>query len=389
MTDLTSGSVGPSTHTFQAPYSGTSNGSDTLSAYDPWSYWRTRGAETPSFYKRLRAGELLPINAYSTRKIEVSQPKGDKTYYYACGTSNRTDYYQPEPVSSWIGPEMTYGIDVIDAPDLIEDPKVELVLQQAAARLAMSQHDTLTFLAELHKLRDLWSGAATRLIDLIGRRGWKRSSNAWLEGRYGWRQLYFDAVDISAAIESFNASRAISSERFGITDSDSGSSTRDIVIGTSNDLIYWTVPCLTTWQSEIGYRGLASSKFEAPAFGFNPITTAWELIPLSFVVDWIVGVGTALHVLSGRVLNPDAQYGYGLLRRCDWQTNYGLSFTDHFAGVDCKYHLQSLSCNFTGMASEKTRQGRTPSLIPQLNVRISDFQVVDLLALIVQRVRSR
>lgn len=56
---------------------------------------------------------------------------------------------------------------------------------------------------------------------------------------------------------------------------------------------------LMTPSVEVRYFGKGRlSASTTQGLGFNPITTAWELVPLSFVVDWFLNVGDLLGALA-------------------------------------------------------------------------------------------
>lgn len=51
---------------------------------------------------------------------------------------------------------------------------------------------------------------------------------------------------------------------------------------------------------------------------FNPSVTAWELVPLSFVVDWFVNIGTVLQALNPQALD-NVYVTYSVKVTCDYE----------------------------------------------------------------------
>lgn len=70
--------------------------------------------------------------------------------------------------------------------------------------------------------------------------------------------------------------------------------------------------------------------------GFNPLATAWELTPLSFVVDWILNIGDLLTAIDSP--NNVDRRGFSYSRQCNAEIN-----------VDAPDGLYTISCNFYEM----------------------------------------
>jgi hypothetical protein len=87
-----------------------------------------------------------------------------------------------------------------------------------------------------------------------------------------------------------------------------GSTTSDYTTGetNTNGVISWLRRTTTLSQSlRLGQTAdfKASTDLDAKIFGgYDPLGTAWELIPLSFVVDWFLNIGSALQALQALLL---------------------------------------------------------------------------------------
>lgn len=130
----------------------------------------------------------------------------------------------------------------------------------------------------------------------FGVRGYKDKGGIWLEYQYGWKPL---VSDLSNAMEAYNKG-SVSDTRARF------STTRLIkeelplpsfsyifhVYGKGHRQVHarmdWKVRS-QDWDrlKQIGYA--------------DPLTLGWELLPFSFVVDWLVPVGTFLEALNATV----------------------------------------------------------------------------------------
>jgi hypothetical protein len=250
--------------------------------------------------------------------------------------------------------------------DKLDPYDYDQMVQAAAANIYSRGHDTLTFLAELHKVRDMVRGFLPRLISCLTR---GRIDQIWLEGRYGWRTLIYDIQDIHDALQNFDEKRKRYSERVGRT-----YRSTDVVQYQTN----WTSSThyftqTTNW--EIGVRGAVTADISPPRWSFNPITTAWELLTLSFVVDWIINVGQALEAMSFIALSSDYEAAGGyfvkaertlVLDNTDWN--------DTFSGTAG----QSSFCTRTFTLRRPTSVPSTPSI----SVNLDLFKIADLVAII-------
>lgn len=191
--------------------------------------------------------------------------------------------------------------------------------QQAAFDQALNAYDLLT---ELGELRETVSYLGSKLkggADLVskfrdkdpdawkqGRRSTPRtllkSSDAvlrklggrWMEYRYALMPLLYSFKDISEVLEekAFRYHSERSSSRINV----------DYEPGAPSDF----EGLLVRSQGSIVVRSLTKARYDAgdlqrlvSVVGLNPFRTAWELIPLSFVVDWFLNVGEAITSLTG------------------------------------------------------------------------------------------
>jgi hypothetical protein len=126
----------------------------------------------------------------------------------------------------------------------------------------------------------------------LGRRAlYAKLSGAWLEGYYGWGSLVRDGFDL------YQQLKAITSESEQVIKTGSkGQDTYSNVFGEQNqNSSKWT------HKSEVGYRYTISDHVSKSMNDWglaNPVSIAWELVPLSFCIDWFVPIGNTLSALS-------------------------------------------------------------------------------------------
>jgi hypothetical protein len=259
-------------------------------------------------------------------------------------------------------------------------------VQNAAAKIYSSGHDTLTFLSELRQVKQMFSSCATRLLSLDLPNSWKRKKppynwrnipSDWLQYRYGWRTLVMDLQSLQKAIQNYNNARTRFSERSGehYTEPDfSVTPWTGVFCGAAY------TGTLTVEQSfKVSVRGSVVADISVPQFQFNPLITAWELIPYSFMVDWIFTVGKALSAISFLAL----------------QTNYSASWGCQVTGskkltlrgtADAPY-VGTIWQDSTCFAKYELRVPCGVPYHPYLNPRVDLSKIADTLSVLSQKIR--
>jgi len=321
------------------------------------------GDETPNYHKLRLQGKLLPLNRYSN----VEESCEGSLYWESSRNSDGDIHYVNQ---RWRPDHLEYQLPV----------NTEALVQAAAARVYASGHDTLTFLSELSKTRKMvfeLPGKIRQLIRKEGLRSWRDVSNIWLEGRMGWRPLIYDLEDIRGAVTALAENkRERVSERVGTSIYLEVESNREIPFYFPGSVQMGYITVYTTTKVEGSVRAQVVADFLPPSFQFNPAVTAWELVPFSFIIDWIIGVGTALEAISLAVVAPRrfASYGYQLLVTTEQEVVSARALTGRI--------LRSCSGQGKRTTLLKTRTPTSIPYLPQINVKMDNYKVADLLAIL-------
>lgn len=262
-----------------------------LHAYqDFYSFMKGKGIH--GYHAKVKAGEFLPYMPWHQFHGRVECEAGWHKV-------QRTSGY-------WEQGNGTHSLALVTSIPINEHPDMSDLhyhLQKAAADIYDRGWDGLTFSAELQKTKAMFRKTARSIVNTFrrveaGKRDrsmdWIRRDNSgfWLEGRYGWRTLVYDMRDLHDAVVNFDNSRSVKTERSGFsyaTQASGSSSTSD------SDAQY---NCTWTEDTEYSLRGSIAAEISTNRVIVNPVLTAWELMPYSFMVDWALDVGTAIKALS-------------------------------------------------------------------------------------------
>lgn len=219
------------------------------------------------------------------------------------GLVSPEDHWSPL-VAQAIAESVTGSFDV--STNLAELPKAIAMLANAKNKLASSFIDTLrAYLArhkkggasgasELSKLFADLADSRTRMVRF--RKLIDDMSSMWLELRYGWRPLLYSIMDLNEALQKIedvkgkarviNTGKAFKSFEFERTVSLSQ-------WNTSNGPLQ-TLAIQSSHQQSLRATCASQLRPGGVAWNANLLLTAYELIPLSFVFQWLVDVESFL-----------------------------------------------------------------------------------------------
>jgi len=132
----------------------------------------------------------------------------------------------------------------------------------------------------------------------------KTVSKRWLEYQYGWKPLMADIFDTHQVLmKGFREKAQIASNVRHLKDSFSYH--RDVT-----SYAFVDAHSSVDYSAKVFYKINDSTLSKLGQIGLiNPLSVAWELVPFSFVVDWLIPVGNTLEALTAR-LGVDFIAGY-------------------------------------------------------------------------------
>lgn len=338
--------------------------SDVGNLVDSIDYKETQGWDLKGYRERKERGELLPFSPFTQFEVKGTA-SGVKDIYYP---GNSRNHWRPNPIhnSAWV-------LNDTELHEAAARISAEPYVQAAASAIYSQGWDALTFAAELHHVVRLFRNALERIITY---RKSDSLENIWLEGRYGWRILVFDIIEISKLMSRINSKRR---ERYKERQGTSYSYTNIETIEQT------FTPATVDWRVETSYsiscRGTVVADILVPQIAINPITTAWELVTLSFVVDWFLSVGQTLEALSFATLASRYEAGGGhLVTATRSFSRSNISIVSGYEGTNID---QDATCEASLTLRSPTRVPFTPSFVQKLNA----FKVLDLVALFFQRLK--
>lgn len=342
------------------------------------------GSNSPKWRARMRKGELLPKAAY-TRFDQLSTASGWRHLYWIKVLHDyHWCYHESINAIAWVL-EGSLSDGSFEPRCWAEIEKLqsdaEGLLQEAAADVSDSW-DALTFAAELAQVRSMFLHLGENIISHLAKKPLKTAANAWLEWQFGWRQLWNDAQSIIkvAARLGRPASRCRKTKK----------TTRSYVSETVVDLertngdknrYYIT----DTVEVKCNAQVIAQISNDLGRIQVNPVATAWELIPFSFVIDYFFNIGAWIGAASlvsfGTPYKASVGYDVVWNRRVVLKPN-GINankgILDHY---DCGGEA-SVSAHL------RHRSPRTVNLrkLPRLNLDpLSITRIINLVSLAVQR----
>lgn len=285
-------------------------------------------------FRKLKQSGAIAMSEY-TRGVETTTrmlSSIDRKFTHAsytstgkCGKTQACATYGPNPVSaSWtenyhigmLSHLPIFGKSINDyrseVPDLVSST------QQEAFSKALNSYDLLTEIGEAGETLRYLMGKVHGVTGLMnklrshdpdaynqGRRSTAktllRSSDKslrklgarWMEYRYALMPLFYSVKDIQGLLDSHGAK--YHTER-----------SKDIITCNDSPFAFGDEYLLNSVSGSIEVRSLTKASYDlgslqrlASVVGLNPFRTAWELVPLSFVVDWGLNVGDAITSLTG------------------------------------------------------------------------------------------
>lgn len=319
---------------------------------------------------------LLPHLGYYRGDYEMKNAPASAT------TTRRSDprsytVYNGYVSARAMGPD-ALGWTSVDPLDWDEcDALVQAAFANCRANLDLSTtlaeaHKTATMVRNVHKdLRRMLKQGMTHGF------GANLALDARMQWRYGWRLLSYDLQSVvellhkplSGTVVTGKAQNAMTQKQWTTHDSQSY----------TNAIVSWT----DTFRQERQLRANAAVYYrtQTPNVAWSVPVTAWELVPLSWVLDLFVNIGSLLEAWD--VINHADAY----------TASVGVLQTDYHEG-SCTYESTPthLASSGRGVLSEKRVQRAryphgVPSILPHIRVRLTSATLLDIASLLKKRLR--
>jgi hypothetical protein len=360
---------------------------------------------TPNFRKRQRLGEIIINDFTNVRESRFDSTNGIMSRANSPNPDGKTYRQQRD------GPQLTYMMEqagyglrtkyVIPQDKFLD--AIHIAGTSARAQVSQQEADVLTMLLELKKTISTLLNPLNNLNTLISRFQRAKSlanstlslskyiGSEWLKFRYGIMPIMYDIQGIIKAIEK-DKSKGRHHARGSKTLSESKLDPPAIWSHGDIDTTY-----LDTYTDEVIIKcGLVyDAKLHVSDYlGLNlraiP-STAWELIPFSFIVDWFVNVQEYIRALSASGIAPESG-GYTVVTRTLTASRAAVNSVIA-RNIGAATLIRSMSGTRTIVRRTKWRWrgcggARLKSKINLSNIDFMDRRVLDTFALIVGRLRG-
>jgi len=257
-----------------------------------------------------------------------------------------------------VGPQWVEWEDVTHLPtgsehivsqfDMGEITDLEATLQDQLSTRALTSFDALTEIAEAREIPDLVRSVSKDILSILRNLNGRFSSSDLRRGAYytirrlvknpsrALRKLGKEWMQYRYAIMPlvYSYRDAMKTLRRGVDNTSRRSGTvcpkATGVTLPASTVDYW-------WKETVGtidVRGTVFQHFDFTSaarlsgLGFNPLATAWELIPYSFVLDWFVNVGDYI------IRKTSFDYSKACFACISRRSNYKVRTWQHFKGED-------------------------------------------------------
>lgn len=370
-----------------APYVGSIITNPPFTVITSYSERYMKGYNTPHFQKRIRRGELVastPWEQYTSSGLQTSS-EYDLTY---------GDHQGPYRQHEWTNGPVSVDNAWMFSPDWVKQqmPSLDMYLvQDAAASIYNQGWDALTFAAEATQLKGLLTGAykalkSIREIKFMSKMTWaqirfwflgrQHLESEYLAYRYGWRPFVGDILSINAVLRGLCEGVTKRHKRKART---SDSSTITSMVNGGGGLVC-TYDCYhnTSWTMDSTAAVVADML--VPPVQFNPLQTGWELIPFSFVIDWFLTVGSVISALSVRYGSSSYVASIGQRISMRRESSYQSVPGPWYYSGQCRLEYKS-------EAEYTVRVPCSIPIIPRPRVRMTWTKILDLVSMIIQRIR--
>jgi hypothetical protein len=337
---------------------------------------------TPDFRTKSRRGDIINNPMQQVISKYITPPREEAVLLYRDGAPN--DFWGHSGTLGNLGADYMLVPPTVDLDD-------QVAIKQAYSSVGDQSFDALCTALESRETVGTLLGVAIRARKLLRRKDYrtlirdfrKMSTddiwNQYLEIRYAFRPLYYDAHSVLSAISAEYEERMTSR---GFTRGEK------ILTGTHVTDNYWgamyrkfeqRVRRTVEIRAGVLYQ-MDREWFDSHLWGLaNPVGSFWEATRLSFLIDWIVNIGDTI---GSFVPKP------GISHLASWTTTTS-TIENHVSWTvipDCVPGYNARDIHGNGYRTEifvtKTRTpGVAPDLTPEFNPRISTLKLIDAYAI--------
>lgn len=345
--------------------------------------WIVRGADTPNFK---RNKQRLPLNSYFWHRYDTTA-SFNWGYSVQDGWSARcsSDLMAVTPTESHgmatSEEEIAYWFEEAGV-------NLDALTTGAAAKLAKKYFDAGTFLGELRETVRMFREFLNQFIKIVSSMSSKHLlelinspsalASRWLWYRYGLMPLVYSIRDFVKANNAKDTKLKWYSER------QTGSWNFNKEEEFEWDHGPFSLSCNYDIDVKIAAYGYAGSQIRPALFRIAPLTTSWELLRFSFIVDWFVNVGSFLTSLEAAGEFPDLALS----------RNYKVLYTKSFKGQGMTNCDPGWSGNYktSAVTTGEVRVRAPGGSLGELNFNglgLSDIHLADLLALLLSALSKK
>jgi hypothetical protein len=387
--------VGPFENVWQVPYT------------FPFMMDEVVSANTPSYSLKIKNGDQLPSNAYSKQKHKLTGdfsfvrkvenfvsgygivryfetrviPFGSMFGYGGFTRSADFNLAELELLKKLKGESWQSGVALVEAGKVSSMvTKTATNLVQAASALRKGHLGTAMGIFGLFPS----NRKIKRFNSAYGKDPREAAANMWLELQYGWKPLLKDVDDAFKALTRLHDRPASFIHKISTVKKKSGGSFTASYVwsvspaGSGELLIDWAedykIALVYTVDNDF-YSRVQSVDL------LNPLGTAWELIPFSFVADWFIPIGDYLNTLDA-CLGKTFVRGTRSYRLREHHTltvkSYALANHSVGGGYESEHY---------GKVRERLTSFPNPSL-PSVNVKLGLEKMISSVALLNNELRK-
>lgn len=298
---------------------------------------------------------------------------------YVLMTHNGWNYALPRTLDAaklWLSENASPDVAVAKA-----FAKVDISEVQALASLG-EMPETLRWLASVFErvlnLVRFFTRAKKRIRKLKPTEAADALANLWLEFRYALRPFIFEAHAVLAAMKALIEKGSRKTARGWDREYDASSGSMQGYKDTATNLQLSYMTSIST-----NYRGGVLFDIESDINGImalwgldQPLESAWELVPFSFILDWFFNIGDVIAGWSAnphlRVLGSWVTIETVLVRKAEVET---VSLTGVFYNVDHQYTPGKIQ--ETAVISQRIILPDRP-LLPSIRLNLDWAKLLDL-----------